>query len=73
MEVPFGPPIVEKPSFELLGDELAALGRQPEAAEAYASALKLAPGRKRSLAGFALASRGRPDGVSTAAAGTHTH
>lgn len=73
MEVPFGPPIVEKPSFELLGDELAALGRQAEAAEAYASALKLAPRRKRSLAGYALASKGRPDGVSTAAAGTHTH
>ncbi|MBA3510698.1 hypothetical protein [Sphingomonas sp.] len=73
MEVPFGPPMVEKPSFELLGDELAALGRQAEAAEAYAAALKLAPGRKRSLAGYALASKGRPDGVSTAAAGTHTH
>ena len=73
MEVPFGPPLVEKPSFELLAEELAALGRNAEAAEAYAAALKLAPGRKRSLAGLAAMQKGQPGSVSTAAAAPHKH
>jgi tetratricopeptide (TPR) repeat protein len=73
MEVPYGPPLVEKPSFELLGDELAALDRNGEAAEAYAAALKLAPGRRLSLAGYEHASRVRRDGVATASATPHQH
>ncbi|MGZ8361991.1 MAG: hypothetical protein ACXWUX_15845 [Allosphingosinicella sp.] len=47
----FGPPLVEKPSAELLGDQLVRLGRREEAARAYADALRLAPGRRLSLAG----------------------
>ena len=33
----FGPPLVEKPSFELLGDVLARMGRREEARQAYAA------------------------------------
>jgi tetratricopeptide (TPR) repeat protein len=64
---PFGPPALQKPSYELLGDELLALGRKAEAAEAYRRALAAAPGRRLSLAGLkaaaasnALASTGAP-------------
>ena len=47
----FGPPLVEKPSFELLGDVLARMGRREEARQAYASALALAPGRRLAIQG----------------------
>ena len=49
---PFGPPVLAKPSAELLGDELLAMGRKPEAAAAYERALAAAPGRRRSLEGL---------------------
>jgi tetratricopeptide (TPR) repeat protein len=49
----FGPPLVEKPSFELLGDVLARMGRLDEARQAYASALALAPGRRLAMQGAA--------------------
>lgn len=52
---PFGPPALQKPSYELLGDELLALGRKAEAAEAYTRALAAAPGRRLSLAGLKAA------------------
>jgi tetratricopeptide (TPR) repeat protein len=52
MPLEFGPPVVEKPAFELLGDELLALGRHAEAEQAYQSALARAPGRTRSLQGL---------------------
>ena len=52
MALEFGPPIVEKPSHELLGDELLALGRPAEAEAAYRAALARAPGRTRSLEGL---------------------
>jgi len=48
----FGPPLVEKPSNELLGDLLSRLGRRTEAVEAYRAALALAPGRRIALAGL---------------------
>ncbi len=52
---PFGPPVLAKPSAELLGDELLALGHKPEAAKAYSRALAAAPGRRRSLEGLKAA------------------
>jgi len=55
--VEFGPPFVEKPSYELLADKLAALGRFEEAATAYRKALARAPGRARSVAGLAAAEK----------------
>jgi hypothetical protein len=64
---PFGPPALQKPSYEMLGDELLALGRKAEAAEAYRRALAAAPGRRLSVLGLkattgsgALASKGAP-------------
>ena len=53
MSFEFGPPMIEKPSHELLGDELARLGRKDEAATAYRAALERAPGRRQSLAALA--------------------
>ncbi len=52
MPLEFGPPVIEKPTFELLGDELLVLGRHAEAEQAYRSALTRAPGRTRSLQGL---------------------
>lgn len=52
MALEFGPPAIEKPTFELLGDELLALGHAAEAEQAYRSALARAPGRTRSLQGL---------------------
>lgn len=52
MALEFGPPVIEKPTFELLGDELLSLGRHAEAEQAYRSALARAPGRTRSLQGL---------------------
>jgi tetratricopeptide (TPR) repeat protein len=45
MPFEFGPPVVEKPTYELLGDELLAAGRSAEAAAAYRKALEHTPGR----------------------------
>ncbi len=54
---PFGPPILAKPSWELLADELLAAGRKPEAAEAYGRSLAAAPGRRLSAEGLRAANR----------------
>ena len=51
----FGPPTVQKPSYELLGEVLLAAGRKQEAATAFDRALALAPGRRLSLRGASLA------------------
>jgi len=45
MPFEFGPPFVDKPTLELLGDELMAAGRPAEAAEAYKAQLARTPGR----------------------------
>lgn len=42
---PFGPPILAKPSAELLADEYLAMKRDTEAADAYRRALAMMPGR----------------------------
>jgi hypothetical protein len=55
----FGPPLIEKPSQELLGDALLRLGRFDEAAKAYRAALAAAPNRRLSLRGLDLARRRR--------------
>ena len=52
LPVPFGPPVLAKPSAELLGDELLAKGRKAEAAIAYRQALAAAPNRRRSVEGL---------------------
>jgi hypothetical protein len=57
----FGPPLLEKPSAELLGDSLLRLGRFAEAASAYEASLAAAPGRRLSVRGLASARQGRTD------------
>jgi len=52
LPVPFGPPVLAKPSAELLGDELLAAGRKADAADAYRQALAAAPNRRRSVEGL---------------------
>jgi tetratricopeptide (TPR) repeat protein len=52
---PFGPPALQKPSYELLGDELLALGQKKEAAVAYRTALSAAPNRRLSVLGLKAA------------------
>lgn len=52
LPVPFGPPVLAKPSAELLGDELLAKGRKSDAANAYRQALAAAPNRRRSVEGL---------------------
>lgn len=52
MPLEFGPPPVEKPSHELLGDLLLAAGRNAEAEQAYRSTLARAPGRTLALQGL---------------------
>jgi hypothetical protein len=51
--IEFGPPDVAKPSFELLGDELLALGRKDASADAYTSQLARTPGRTLTVDGLA--------------------
>lgn len=57
LPLPFGPPIMAKPSWELLGDEHLVAGRKSEAAEAYRRALAEAPGRRLAVEGLRAASR----------------
>ena len=52
MPMEYGPPDVVKPSHELLGEMLAALGRPAEAQAEFERALALAPRRALSLAGL---------------------
>jgi len=65
---PFGPPVLQKPSYEMLGDELLALGRKAEAADAYRHALAAAPNRRLSVAGLKAAM-----GSQTLASGSAQH
>ena len=64
----FGPPAVAAPSHELLGAILLEAKRADEAAEQYALALQLQPGRSMALLGSARAeaARGRTDQATAA-------
>ena len=57
LPVEFGPPFIDKPAYELLGDVLLALGRRADARTAYESALELTPNRAAVVSGLA---RSRP-------------
>ena len=54
----FGPPRIAKPSYELLGEQLLAMGRNEEAAEAFRKSLEFAPARRLSLEGLEAAQGG---------------
>jgi hypothetical protein len=57
MPFDFGPPYIEKPTLELLGDQLLAMKRPAEAAEAYRAALARTPGRSSAAEGLRSAVR----------------
>jgi len=57
MPLEFGPPVVEKPSLELLGDQLLAAGRAADAARAYKSELARTPGRTATVEGLQRAQK----------------
>ena len=57
MPFEFGPPVVEKPTYELLGDELLAAGRAADAEAAYRTALERTPGRTTTVEGLARAQK----------------
>ncbi|MEO0643980.1 MAG: hypothetical protein AAFY47_11285 [Pseudomonadota bacterium] len=55
LPIVFGPPAIFKPSYEILGEMHLTEGRKAEAAAAFEKSLKLAPGRRLSLAGLEAA------------------
>jgi cytochrome c-type biogenesis protein CcmH/NrfG len=59
----FGPPDIVKPSHELLGEQLLALGRPADAKHAFQRSLALAPRRLRSLLGLHRAASAEGDTV----------
>jgi hypothetical protein len=52
MPFEFGPPFIDKPSHEVLGEALLGLGRAKEARAAFAAALSRTPGRTTALLGL---------------------
>jgi hypothetical protein len=52
MPFEFGPPVVPKPTAELLADQLLAAGRAAEAEAAYLAALRRTPRRTPALSGL---------------------
>jgi tetratricopeptide (TPR) repeat protein len=57
MPFEFGPPSIEKPTFELLADELLAAGRAADAEKAYRTALERTPGRTPAVEGLQRAQK----------------
>jgi tetratricopeptide (TPR) repeat protein len=55
MPYDFGPPYIEKPTLELLAEQLLAMKRKAEAAEAYRAALARTPGRTIATEGLRTA------------------
>jgi len=55
LPVAFGPPLVQKLGWELLGDELLADGKKAEATAAYRHAVQMAPGRRIATMGLKAA------------------
>ncbi len=68
MAVEFGPPTVVKPTHELLGEMLLAMGRPAEAQQAFTRALAQYPKRLLSLQGLAAAARAAGDAEAADAA-----
>ncbi len=59
----FGPPFVEKPSRELLGEVMLEAGRAQEAATAFRAALERTPGRVSVVRGLELSGTVASDGI----------
>ena len=56
----FGPPFIDKPSYELLGEALLAANQRDEARAAFQKALARTPGRATSLRGLKLSGGKNP-------------
>ena len=61
MPFEFGPPMISKPTFELLGEVLLAARKPGEAQAAFQKSLARTPGRSRSLIGLARAASAAGD------------
>jgi tetratricopeptide (TPR) repeat protein len=61
LPVEFGPPVVVKPTHELIGELLLALGRANEAQREFVRALEQGPGRTHALAGLVRAATAAGD------------
>lgn len=68
LPVQFGPPVLAKPSAELLGEELLAAGQKAQAADSFRKALTATPNRRLAVQGLAAASA-----KATLASGDATH
>ena len=68
MPFEFGPPVIVKPSHELFGEMLLALGRPADAQREFTRALDLAPKRALSLRGLGRAAAAAGDRVAAARA-----
>jgi tetratricopeptide (TPR) repeat protein len=62
----FGPPVIEKPSYELLGEVLLEWGQVDGALAAFATALTRAPGRRPARTGLAAAEEARDNAGASA-------
>jgi tetratricopeptide (TPR) repeat protein len=58
LPIDFGPPTIEKPTHELLGEFLLRRGRKDDARSEFAKALARTPGRRSAAQGFAAAAAG---------------
>lgn len=68
MPFEFGPPFIDKPSHEVLGEALLALGRAREARAAFEAALSRTPGRTTALLGLMRAATAGGDQAKAAEA-----
>ena len=62
LPIAFGPPTIEKPTHELLGEFLLRRGRKDEARAEFERALALTPGRRLAARGFETTSSGKTSG-----------
>jgi tetratricopeptide (TPR) repeat protein len=69
LPVAFGPPTIDLPARELLGNFLLRRGRRDEARDEFARALALAPGRRAAQVGLATAAGVDAAGATTPAGG----
>src|SRR5262249_62004956 len=65
MSFEFGPPVVVKPSHELLGEVLLAAGKSADASAEFQTSLAHNPGRSLSLLGLAKAQAASGDGAAS--------
>lgn len=69
MPFEFGPPFIDKPAHELLGEVLLAAGRAGDAIGAFEAALRTTPLRANSLVGLEAAARAAGDAAKASEAG----